>query len=737
MKLYICEKPSQARDIAEVLGSPQKNRDHIQTNDGIVTWAIGHLLEQATPEEYSEVYKKWDIETLPIIPEEFLVYPKNQTLDQCKAIGKLLQDANEVVISTDADREGEMIARELLEYHKYEGRITRLWLSALDPESIKKALSKVKSDEETVHLYHAALARSRSDWLVGMNLTRGMTSKFSTSGVFSIGRVQTPTLALVVRRDREIEGFKSRDYFELEAQVLSKGGSAFKMFHAPKEENRIFDKVRAEKLAKDCTGKNGILKIESEEKEKEPPKLFNLSGLQKRCSALWGWSADKTLSVAQSLYEEYKATTYPRSDCVYLPEEQISDAKTIVFNLLQIQNFSKITIEEPIIRNSVFNTKKVTAHHAIIPTLQETNIAAMNEDAKKAFVLIASHYLASLLPNYVYQSTKVFLPIQLENESVEFCVSGTTPTKDGWKIVFSKENEEEEEDLESKNIIPKNLQNGEDATAQKVSVVGKKTQPPKRYTEGTLIGDMENIAKYVQDPEKKKRLRENSGIGTEATRASIIKGLREKEFLLTDKKNIISSQRARSLVEALEKHLPTLVDPGETAVWEEGLEKVASGAQSHETFVDEISELVRTHIDTIRTNVTKNIRELEVKCPISKEAIQDHGQFYLFPGILNFRFKKIFFDRAMLPMDWVKVLSNSEGHFFDGFKSNGKKWGARLKFNAHKEWEKDGVKQSGPGIDLIFDKKPTGGSSLKSAVGQRPTLKTNHFPNALRSPYKR
>jgi DNA topoisomerase-3 len=294
---------------------------------------------------------------------------------------------NAAAIATDADREGEMIARELLEDCNYSKRISRLWLSALDPESIRKALEKLKDGAETAPLYHAALARSRGDWLVGMNMTRFITLRCRNpkeKGVLSVGRVQTPTLALVVRRDREIESFKPRDYFEVISNVGTNGGTVL-LRYAPKEDERIYDRAQAEEIAKNATGVAAPLKAEKERKTKSPPKLFSFAGFQMKTNAAYGWSADKALTIAQALYETYKVTTYPRTDCEFLPEEQIGDVPEILANLKTVDTFKELAIGEPVIRKTVFNTAKITAHHSIIPTKIKPDLTAMSSDERDGY----------------------------------------------------------------------------------------------------------------------------------------------------------------------------------------------------------------------------------------------------------------------------------------------------------------------------------------------------------------
>lgn len=692
MKLYLCEKPSQAKDIASVLGNPLHQKTHIKTNVGLVTWAYGHLLELVTPEAYDESLKKWSRETLPIIPNEFQLRPKSNVkdfaIDQFHAIGELLKQCTELIIATDADREGEMIAREIVDYFGYQGKIARLWLSALDPNSIRKALSKLKSDLETRSLYHAALARSRGDWLVGINMTRAATLRSGEKGVSSVGRVQTPTLALVVRRDREIEHFKPKTYYELVADVSS-GTERVSLRFAPREEERIFDRAIAGALSERTKGFTGPLKVTHERKKTSPPKLFSLAAFQIRANAQWGWSAEHSLKIAQSLYETHKFTTYPRSDCEFLPEEQIPDVSVILSNLSQLDPFWNIELKEPLIRKSVFNTSKVTAHHAIIPTKVAQNLSVLSEDERNGFLLIARHYLASLLPDYEFDQTKIVLKI---DEKLSFSTTGNVPTVAGWKSIFGKEIEED------KTLLLPPIKDGALGTVEQTKVESKQTKPPPHYTEGALIADMKSIAKFVTDPTKKARLKETSGIGTEATRAAILKTLHDRGFLETQKKTVISTERGRKLIALLEEHLPGLADPGETAVWEDALEAIASGERTPQQFTDSLAQQVKSYIETLFAN-SPSYQPTGVS--YEEKEVLDGGNRWIFPSRKGW-FAKELFKRNMSPKDYIKIFEGQGLVKFDGFISKeGKKFSTQLRYNPTRVYNG----KPAPGVETVFNTK--------------------------------
>jgi DNA topoisomerase-3 len=704
-RVFLCEKPSQARDIARELGSPKDMRTHLETDGGIVTFAIGHLLELVEPEDYDPKFKTWRMADLPILPADFRLEKKTATATQLAAIGKLLKTATEVVISTDADREGEMIGWEILDHFRYTKAVRRLWLSALDPESVRKALGKLRDGEASKPLYLAAKARSEADWLVGMNMTRAASICSQKPGVrsnssVSIGRVQTPTLALVVRRDREIEAFVPKDYFEIVAKVDS-CGSVFSMRHSPQDDDRVYTKEAADKIAASAKGVTAPLKVVDEPKKTAPPKLFSLSLLQGAASAKWGWPGDKTLEVAQALYETHKVTSYPRTDCNFLPEEQVGEVPAILASL-RSGVLSHLPDWEPQIRKSVFDTKKVTAHHAIIPTKMKPS-GRMSSDESKLYLLVAATYAACTMPDYEFRSVKA----TMQAGGAEFVASGTTPIKEGWKAAFRLGGGAAADEEEEIAKLPA-LEDGSAATVQDTSIEGKRTKPPARYTDGTLIEAMKSIAKFVEDPAKKATLRETSGIGTEATRANILKTLRNRAFIENKGKQILSTQKARQLIDWLEAEMPALADPAETAVWEDGLEAIASGASTPQKFLDGIAGRLREYIQTASKHgggqqTEAPMTPTNVVCPKSGEPVLDQGNAFFFPGFPEFRAWKTVSSREMGAAEYAAVLAG-EGEELAGFVAmkSRKKFSARLVFDAESnkasfKFSDDARTAAGPG----------------------------------------
>ncbi|MCP3851360.1 MAG: DNA topoisomerase III, partial [Gammaproteobacteria bacterium] len=412
-ELYLCEKPSQGRDIAKAVGAHQRNEGYLQGNGLLVTWCIGHLLEMLPPDAYDTRYKRWSLQDLPILPQSWKLDAKKSTRKQLTVIKRLLKQCHSVVIATDADREGETIAREVLDHLKYKGNTRRLWLSALDSVSIQRALNSIRNSQETLPLYHSGLARGRADWLIGMNLTRAFTLLGNDRQVRSVGRVQTPTLALIAKRDREIAHFKPEPYYEIQAFFAkNEGGDTFleTQWQFPILEQRTEPRVEEKAKQKHCTDKQqaldvisrcqdqfGTVKSASTQRKKQPPPLlYNLSGLQQEASRRWGYGAQDVLNIAQSLYETHKLTTYPRSDCEYLPLSQLNDVASILQSLCKndpalCELLSHANHKQ---RSRVWNDKKITAHHAIIPTQATPGLGRLNNKEQNVYDLIRRRYIA-------------------------------------------------------------------------------------------------------------------------------------------------------------------------------------------------------------------------------------------------------------------------------------------------------------------------------------------------------
>jgi DNA topoisomerase-3 len=590
MRLFLCEKPSQGKDIARVLGAGQRGNGCYSGAGTVVTWCIGHLIEAAPPEAYGEQYKRWSLEQLPIFPERWRVEPKAATAAQLKIVKQLVGQASELVIATDADREGEMIAREIIDLCGYRGPIQRLWLSALNDASIRKALGVLKPSSETLPLYYAALARSRADWLIGMNLSRLFTllgRQAGYDGVLSVGRVQTPTLALVVNRDREVARFISVPYWVVEV-ALSVGGQSFLAnWITPDgctdDAGHCLQQAAAQQAADRLrmAGSAQVVSVETERVREAPPLPFDLGTLQELCSRRLGLDVQETLDIAQSLYETHKATTYPRSDSGYLPESMFAEVPAVLAAVLATDPSLRPLFEQldRTQHSRAWNDGKVSAHHGIIPTLEPANLSAMSDKERAVYRLIRAHYLAQFLPHHEFDRTTA----QLLCGGQSLQAIGKQVIVSGWhQALDMPEADDADGDAAPRSQVLPVLREGLSCQIGQVALKALKTLPPKPYTQGDLIKAMKGVAKLVTDPRLKQKLKETTGIGTEATRASIIKGLLDRGYLLKKGRAVRASEAAGTLIDAVPA---AITDPGTTAVWEQALDMIEAGDMTLETFV--------------------------------------------------------------------------------------------------------------------------------------------------------
>ena len=604
MRVFLCEKPSQGKDIARVLGAGQRGNGCYSGAGVVVTWCIGHLVEAVPPEGYGEQYKRWAIEQLPILPERWRVEPKAATAAQFKVVQQLVAKAGELVIATDADREGEMIAREIIDLCGYRGPIQRLWLSALNDASIRKALGALKPSAETLPLYFSALARSRADWLIGMNLSRLFTllgRQAGYTGVLSVGRVQTPTLKLVVDRDREIARFVSVPYWAADV-LLSHAGQSFTASWIPPEGStdaagrclqqpvaqQAVDRIRAARDAQ-------VVSVDTERVREAPPLPFDLGTLQEVCSRQLGLDVQETLDIAQALYETHKATTYPRSDSGYLPESMLAEVPAVLDALLATEPSLRPLLGQ-LDRNQrsrAWNDGKVTAHHGIIPTLEPAKLLAMSEKELAVYQLIRGRYLAQFLPHHEFDRTVT----QLACGGQSLVAVGKQIAVIGWRQVLATPEPDaaDGEEAQRSQVLPP-LASGSRCGVEQVELKALRTLPPKPYTQGELVKVMKGVAKLVDDPRLKQKLKETTGIGTEATRASTIKGLLDRGYLLKKGRAIRASDAAFTLIDAVPA---AIADPGMTAIWEQALDMIEAGQMTLDTFIAKqstwVAQLVQQH----------------------------------------------------------------------------------------------------------------------------------------------
>ncbi|MCV6503320.1 DNA topoisomerase III [Pseudomonas aeruginosa] len=609
MRLFLCEKPSQGKDIGRILGATQRGEGCLNGSGVTVTWCIGHLVEAAAPEVYDAALKRWSLEQLPIIPQQWRVEVKPQTATQFKVVKTLLAKATHLVIATDADREGELIAREIIDLCGYRGPIARLWLSALNDASIRTALAKLRPSAETLPMYYSALARSRADWLVGMNLSRLFTvlgRQAGYDGVLSVGRVQTPTLKLVVDRDREIAAFVSVPYWAIDVS-LSAGGQTFTaQWVAPDastdDAGRCLQQPVAQQAAQQirAAGSAQVVSVETERVREGPPLLFDLGTLQEVCSKQLGLDVQETLEIAQALYETHKATTYPRSDSGYLPESMFAEVPTVLDSLLKTDpTLAPIMGQlDRAQRSRAWNDSKVTAHHGIIPTLEPANLSAMSEKEQAVYRLIRAHYLAQFLPHHEFDRTVADLSCGQQ----KLVATGKQVVVKGWLLVLAEPEREgsadEDGDAPRSQVLPA-LRDGMACQVAGADIKALKTMPPKPYTQGELVKAMKGVARFVTDPRLKQKLQDTTGIGTEATRANIISGLIARGYIVKKGRSIRASDAALTLIDAVPA---AIADPGTTAVWEQALDMIEAGQLTLDVFIGKqaawISQLIAQYGST-------------------------------------------------------------------------------------------------------------------------------------------
>lgn len=603
MRLFLCEKPSQGKDIGRVLGATQRGNGCLAGSGITVTWCIGHLVEAAPPETYGEQYKRWSIEQLPIIPERWRVEVKSKTASQFNVVKDLLSKATELVIATDADREGELIAREIIELCGYRGPIQRLWLSALNDASIRKALATLRPSSETLPMYFSALARSRADWLIGMNLSRLFTvmgRQAGYDGVLSVGRVQTPTLKLVVDRDREIARFVSVPFWTVETVLSSAGQSFTAGWLAPDTATDDAGRCLQEPIARQAAermriaGSAQVTSVETERLREGPPLPFDLGTLQEICSKQLGLDVQETLEIAQALYETHKATTYPRSDSGYLPESMFAEVPVVLDSLLKTDPGLRPIVDQ-LDRNQrsrAWNDSKVTAHHGIIPTLEPANLTAMSDKEQAVYKLIRAHYLAQFLPQHEFDRTTARL--SCTGETLQ--AVGKQIVVIGWRQVLTEPRPDEDGETTLRSQVLPALHEGLSCQITGIDCKALKTSPPRPYTQGELVKAMKGVAKLVSDPRLKQKLKDTTGIGTEATRANIIKGLLDRGYLLKKSRSVRASDAAFTLIDAVPG---AIADPGMTAIWEQTLDMIEAGQLTLDVFIDKqsawITQLVQQY----------------------------------------------------------------------------------------------------------------------------------------------
>ena len=610
--LIITEKYSQAKDLRVAIGS----------KFGQILPAEGHLLRLAEPDEVNAEWKRWSCTLLK--PDG--LYPTRPAMGgnkaaKLKAIKAALKTCDQVILATDCDREGQLIGQETLDHFSYRGPVQRALFTAQDPKTLRQAFAQLKPNAELRPLYDAAVARQQADQIFNLSLTRTATKALlgpGVRGVIGVGRVKTPTLGIVCLRELEIRNFRAEDYFEIVATATVAAGT-FSIRHAPAAKHRITNRARAEAIAGAAVDYKGPLAVSVKHQRQGPPRLFDLPALQKICGQRWGWNADKTLSVAQELYDGdgKKLITYPRAEARYLTENQIGDVPTIVCALLGLRGFAHLEIDKPEIRRGKsgdFNDKALegVAHHAVIPNVNvlddlDSRLGRLSDDEKRLFALICRSYLAAVMPDYEYRQTVATIHVPVPGgPAAGFRATGRIPLRLGWKAVYGKALPEQDRNGNAEQTLP-DLNDGELATLTVPKVEAKKTQPPPRYSEGTLVEAMQNAWRFVEDPELRERLKEAKGIGTPATRAEIIKGLKGQNLLTADGKFVVPTSGGLQIFELLRSAAPSLVDPATTATWEMRLDDIVSSRTDFRAVIDGIAAMAGELIEILQKHPVSTV----------------------------------------------------------------------------------------------------------------------------------
>lgn len=597
--LVIAEKPSVARDIARVLGCSKKENGALEGNKYIVTWALGHLVTLKDPEDYDKKYKEWNMAVLPMMPEKLQIKVIPQTGKQYHAVTTQLarKDVNEIVIATDAGREGELVARWILDKAHNQKPCKRLWISSVTDKAIREGFANLKDAKEYDNLYRAAVSRAEADWLVGINATRALTCKYNAQ--LSCGRVQTPTLAMIAQREQEIREFVPKPYYTVTAAA---GGVVYTWKDEKSGGTRISDLEKAKQIAEKAKRYPLVLQnVEKKKKQKEAPLLYDLTELQRDASARFGYSAKQTLNLMQSLYETHKVLTYPRTDSRYLTKDIVPtlkerlDAVSIGPYKALAQQAKRSPLNGKL---SFVNDAKVSDHHAIIPTEQYVQLSALSNEERRIYDLVVRRFLAVLLPPCVYEETVIQASIEKEC----FTARGKRMVEKGWQEAY-EDNRYDEEDEAKEEVREQNLpllEAGMKIGQPKISLREGKTKPPARFTEGTLLSAMENPVRYMENRDSSlvKTIGEAGGLGTVATRADIIEKL-FRSFLLEKKGNeIYLTSKARQLLKLVPADLKK---PELTASWEMQLNEIAKGKKRRDAFMKEIRSYTVELIDEIKT----------------------------------------------------------------------------------------------------------------------------------------
>jgi len=628
--LVIAEKPSVAGDLAKALGKFKKEKGYYEGDTMVISHTVGHLLEIQEPESFKVVRGKWSLENLPVLPDHFDLVPREKAQEQLRILKKLLTraDVSDVINACDAGREGELIFRYVVQHFKNKKPIKRLWLQSMTGDAIREGFAHLRSDEEMIPLSEAATCRSESDWLVGINGSRAMTAFYKELlggfQVTPVGRVQTPTLAILVEREEKIRGFEARTYFELHGVFGVAAGSYpgrwfDEKFKKADDENdkaeRIWDRAKADAIKAKCEGKTGTVSEERKPTTQAAPLLYDLTTLQREANGRFGFSAKRTLQIAQALYERHKVLTYPRTDSRYLPEDNLPVVKKVLGGMddPSLATHARKALDSGWVKPTprIFNNAKVSDHHAIIPT--GASPANLDEYEMRLYDLVARRFIAVFFPPAKYEVTKRITTIGAET----FKTEGKILREPGWLEVYGKTAVGEDDD----SLVP--VKEGEAAATESIELKELQTKPPARFNEATLLSAMEGAGKLVEDEELREAMSER-GLGTPATRASIIEGLLAQEYIRREGRELAASAKGIKLITALrELQIGALGSPELTGEWEFKLKQIEAGKFKRDAFMEEIRNLVGGVVKKIKDasghmsseTMSGNFRDLDAKCP--------------------------------------------------------------------------------------------------------------------------
>ncbi|KQC06092.1 MAG: DNA topoisomerase III [Candidatus Cloacimonas sp. SDB] len=607
--LILAEKPSVARELARVLDCNWKKRGYIEGKDYVVSWALGHLVTLAEPQDYDKKLKKWNLEDLPMLPEKTKLKIISRTRDQFNTVKTLMNraDIKEIIIATDAGREGELVARWIMEKVKWNGDVRRLWISSQTDSAIKEGFAALKPGKQYEKLYRAAVCRAESDWLIGLNVTRALTCKFNAR--LNAGRVQTPTLALIVQREKDIADFVPQDYWNIRADF----GSFQGLWQTKDGNTRIFDQSKADQLVDKVTGGSGIIAdvIFKAGKDK-PPLAYDLTEMQRDANKKFGFSAKHTLDMAQNLYERHKLITYPRTDSRYITSDI---TKTLLQRLQRIYIPPYKHLVEQLLKNPLnltkhlVNDKKVTDHHAILPTEQRVNLAELTADEKKVYDLVVRRFITVLYPDFIYNSVTVICEVKGE----QFFTRGKVVKDQGWKAVTTEDKEDLQEQEQVTAEFKKYPLKGSKIELKNCKAVKSQTKPPSHYTESSLLAAMESPGKFIDDEDLRESIKAG-GLGTPATRAEIIEKLIRSNYLERQGKTLLPTPHAFQLLELVPDELRS---PELTARWEKRLTEIASGKEDGKEFMNAIRKNAATLVGNIKADNRsfKITNYSDTKCP--------------------------------------------------------------------------------------------------------------------------